>query len=876
MNNIKYKKIGNYILSQTLGSGTFSKVKLGTHIPTSEKVAIKILDKIKIKDENDLERINREIAILKKLRHKNIAQLYETIISENHIYIIMEYIPGKDLFHYINSQKTKKLSKKTSSKIFRQLINTLEYIHKLGIVHRDIKPENILLTLDKSNIKLVDFGLSNVYNYGEYLITACGSPCYAAPEMIKGLPYKGAKSDLWSVGVVLYIMLIGKLPFDDEDIKILYKKIKDGEYSIPNDLDECCKDIIKNILEVDPEKRFGFEEIKKSKFYLFEFNEVLFDGILLGFEDILVDYGIVEYMYLKYYKNKINKDKIILSIKNNEYNSVTTTYYLLKKKKEEKGGIDVSLFNIKNIKKLDFNGKNKLNNFDENNNQENNNNENNNNNNNDNNNNNNNINNNNNNINNIKNNNNDNNMINNNIINNNNINNNNIINNNNRFNVVVINNILTDSNKENNNNNNIINNKTLESNSSPKNIVTINLDSKNNMKINLNNNNNNNNDKNSRNISNDFKKNKTTSIILGNSIITNTNNNINNISIKNNYNLTFNNNNTKNNNNNNIKIINDKFLFNSPTSSSENIKLSLKKPFYYEKKIKSSNVSRNKTNDNKYYNINIRNKRNFYNNNNNNNKFINKFLIKKIFNKELSIENIYTNSVNFNKNNNSIVRNNTENKKNSSLNKQLKTDYNKKYSFIKNITHKSSSKKQTKNNKNNNKKNIYSLNNTNTFKKINLNTKMNNNIKEIKSLSLKRKNNNNLINIGLNKSLNNSKILSKKSNNSKNKQNINLKTVKNNNNNIICYNNNNNNNRKKGTIGYITSFKNVVKKSLSKEKKKSNILLNKKLIYNYNNNNKLNTTYSNNSKEKKYNDNNKYINKKSNSLGKKRNLYIKI
>ena len=118
MNNIKYKKIGNYILSQTLGSGTFSKVKLGTHIPTNEKVAIKILDKIKIKDENDLERINREIAILKKLRHKNIPQLYETIISENHIYIIMEYVPGKDLFHYIYSQKNKKLSKKISLKSF--------------------------------------------------------------------------------------------------------------------------------------------------------------------------------------------------------------------------------------------------------------------------------------------------------------------------------------------------------------------------------------------------------------------------------------------------------------------------------------------------------------------------------------------------------------------------------------------------------------------------------------------------------------------------------------------------------------------------------------------------------------------------------------
>ena len=228
---IKCKKIGNYVLSSTIGTGTFSKVKLGIHLATQQRVAIKILDRSKIKDESDLKRINREISILKTLRHPNIAQLYETITSERHFYIVMEYIEGKDLFQYIYSKNY--LDEVKASALFRQLISTLEYIHTLGIVHRDIKPENILLDKSKTSIKLVDFGLSNSYRHGELLRTACGSPCYASPEMISGKEYNGLYSDLWSCGVVLYCMLTGKLPFDDEDIKQLYRKIQNARYKMP-------------------------------------------------------------------------------------------------------------------------------------------------------------------------------------------------------------------------------------------------------------------------------------------------------------------------------------------------------------------------------------------------------------------------------------------------------------------------------------------------------------------------------------------------------------------------------------------------------------------------------------------------------------------
>ena len=167
---------------KTIGQGTFGKVKLGMHIPTQQKVAVKILEQTKITEDRDYERITREINILKKLRHKNIVQLFDSVYSKRHIYLIMEYAEGCDLFEYIN--KKKRLDENIASNFYLQIISAIEYIHINGIVHRDLKPENILLDKDQKLIKLVDFGLSNTYNQGNKLVTACGSPCYASPEVI--------------------------------------------------------------------------------------------------------------------------------------------------------------------------------------------------------------------------------------------------------------------------------------------------------------------------------------------------------------------------------------------------------------------------------------------------------------------------------------------------------------------------------------------------------------------------------------------------------------------------------------------------------------------------------------------------------------------
>ena len=332
---VKCKKIGNYILSSTIGKGTFSKVKLGIHLPTQKKVAIKILDREKIKDESDLERISREIHILTVLRHPNIAQLYETITSERHIYIIMEYIEGRDLFQYIYSLQ--RLSELKASQLFRQLIACLEYIHTLGIVHRDIKPENILLNKQKTILKLVDFGLSNSYKHGDLLKTACGSPCYAAPEMISGKEYNGLYSDLWSCGVVLYCMLVGKLPFDDEDIKVLYYNIKCANYYMPPFLSDISQDILKRILTTNPKRRISLEELKNHPFFLIGERTPMLKGLLIGVENIPVDMEIINEIKKTYFEDKDNIDEEYIAslIQKNNHNNITTIYYLLYKEKVE-------------------------------------------------------------------------------------------------------------------------------------------------------------------------------------------------------------------------------------------------------------------------------------------------------------------------------------------------------------------------------------------------------------------------------------------------------------------------------------------------------------------------------------------------------------
>ena len=210
------------------------------------------------------------MSIVKNLNHPNIIKTYEIFENEKYYYIIMDYCKGGELFDYI--VKKGRLNEEETSFFFYQIINGLEYIHSKNIVHRDLKPENLLLT-DKNKLKIIDFGLSNYFNLNKenktkLLKTPCGSPCYAAPEMVSGNKYNGFKTDIWAIGIVLYAMIVGYLPFEDSDNDILFQKILDCDIEFPEFLNELSIDIIKKILNSNCDERYSISDIKRHQFYL--------------------------------------------------------------------------------------------------------------------------------------------------------------------------------------------------------------------------------------------------------------------------------------------------------------------------------------------------------------------------------------------------------------------------------------------------------------------------------------------------------------------------------------------------------------------------------------------------------------------------------
>ena len=323
------KKIGNYILYDQIGMGTFSKVTKALHLITSQQVAVKILDKEKIEDEIDLERVIREIEILKNIHHPNIAQMYETYSTIHNFYLMMELVTGGDLFDYISNNTF--LSENLSCHFFRQLIGVLEYLISMGITHRDIKPENILLDENRKNIKVIDFGLSNYCEDNELLSSSCGSPCYASPEMLSGNAYHGDKTDIWSAGVALYSMLVGSLPFDDQELYNLYEQIKKGKFYLPSTLSLEAIDLLKRILQVDPKKRIGIKEIKKHPWFNMEKNPI-YRGINISKEKFPCNKDVVKFIYENYFSDEkeIDIDTIIKMIETHACNKYTSTYYLTK------------------------------------------------------------------------------------------------------------------------------------------------------------------------------------------------------------------------------------------------------------------------------------------------------------------------------------------------------------------------------------------------------------------------------------------------------------------------------------------------------------------------------------------------------------------
>ena len=256
--------IGDYTLLNTLGVGTFGKVKLAEHIPTGQQVAIKIINKARMLQMNMNEKLSREVNILKMMTHPHVIRLFELLDSPTEIFMVMEYVSGGELFDYIVHKV--RLRESEGRRLFQQIVAGVEFCHSHLICHRDIKPENLLLDREL-HIKIADFGLSNRMRDGEFLKTSCGSPNYASPEVVSGRFYSGPEVDVWSCGVVLYALLCGSLPFDDENVPNLFRKIKHGNFTLPGHITSDAKDLIVQMLVVDPSKRLTIPMIRKHRWF---------------------------------------------------------------------------------------------------------------------------------------------------------------------------------------------------------------------------------------------------------------------------------------------------------------------------------------------------------------------------------------------------------------------------------------------------------------------------------------------------------------------------------------------------------------------------------------------------------------------------------
>ncbi|XP_020275744.1 CBL-interacting protein kinase 23 isoform X3 [Asparagus officinalis] len=267
MNGGARTRVGRYELGRTLGEGNFAKVKFARNTETGEHVAIKILDKDKVLKHKMLGQIKREITTMKLIRHPYITRMHEVMASKTKIYIVLELVTGGELFDKIASQG--RLKEDDARKYFQQLINAVDFCHSRGVFHRDLKPENLLL--DSSGVlKISDFGLSALpqqIREDGLLHTTCGTPNYVAPEVINNKGYDGAKADLWSCGIILFVLMAGYLPFEDSNLMSLYKKIFKAEFSCPAWFSTSAKKLIKRILDPNPRTRITISEVIDNEWF---------------------------------------------------------------------------------------------------------------------------------------------------------------------------------------------------------------------------------------------------------------------------------------------------------------------------------------------------------------------------------------------------------------------------------------------------------------------------------------------------------------------------------------------------------------------------------------------------------------------------------
>ncbi|KAL9263212.1 CBL-interacting protein kinase 18-like protein [Drosera capensis] len=277
-----------YEIGRLLGQGTFAKVHHGRNIQTGMSVAIKIIEKEKVLKVGMIDQIKREISVMHLVRHPNIVQLYEVMATKSKIYFVMEYVKGGELFNKVAKGK---LKEDVARKYFQQLVSAVDFCHSRGVYHRDLKPENLLLD-ENGNLKVSDFGLSALAESKRQdglLHTTCGTPAYVAPEVIHRKGYDGAKADIWSCGVVLFVLLAGYLPFQDTNLMEMYRKIGKAEYRFPNWFPPDVRRLLSKILDPNPNTRISTAKIMENSWFKKGYDKQLFEAETAETEPAVLD-----------------------------------------------------------------------------------------------------------------------------------------------------------------------------------------------------------------------------------------------------------------------------------------------------------------------------------------------------------------------------------------------------------------------------------------------------------------------------------------------------------------------------------------------------------------------------------------------------------
>ncbi|XP_058057128.1 serine-rich adhesin for platelets [Anopheles bellator] len=325
------KIAGLYDLEETLGSGHFAVVKLARHVFTGEKVAVKVIEKTKL-DEISRAHLFQEVRCMKLVQHPNVVRLYEVIDTQTKLYLILELGDGGDLYDYIMRHE-KGLSENVAREYFRQIVRAISYCHQLHVVHRDLKPENVVFFEKLGVVKLTDFGFSNKFCPGQKLETSCGSLAYSAPEILLGDSYDAPAVDVWSLGVILFMLVCGHPPFQEANDSETLTMIMDCKYTMPPHVSDGCRNLISKMLVRAPEKRATLHQIAQDE-WLMEGScgETTENLPLVSREQVSEeDHSLI---IQKMINGKIaTKEEILEALDRNEYNHITATYFLLAERK---------------------------------------------------------------------------------------------------------------------------------------------------------------------------------------------------------------------------------------------------------------------------------------------------------------------------------------------------------------------------------------------------------------------------------------------------------------------------------------------------------------------------------------------------------------